>query len=167
MEAEGNAARGAGPGDRAGGEVERLEHPEFADILRAVVGEADDMAVALGRVARAGDEDRLADAIAGGQFELSAPAGGEIDMGDGVEPCSAAAGAGGEPAVAIGEAGAALVESRELAGKIVQRLAAYAIAGAGEVDAPANEARLLRSSSSNRRGWGRAARSHTPSRRRR
>src|SRR5438270_9184017 len=78
VEAGRHAAREMGAGDRALGEVGRLEHREVAGLLLAAIEHAQQPAVALGRAVRARHEDRLAESVVGAGCPARALAGFEI-----------------------------------------------------------------------------------------
>src|SRR6185312_9771510 len=147
MEAEGHVMRQRGERDRAFVEGRRVENRELAALFRAAIDRGEKIAIALGGVGAARNEDRLGKSIASRNAVGCLRAGLEIAMGQGVESAGARClDLRREISMAIGVEREALVEPREIGGKIVDLLAPELVARVGEIETPLMQARhhLLR-----------------------
>src|SRR5260370_9538981 len=143
VESEGHAPRKLRRCHWACGHVGRVDYNEVASVVLGAVDHGHEPAVALGRSRSSRYEHRFARCIAVRKLKMGARACLVIEMGNRVEgyplPLT---GVRSEVTVTIGKSGAAFIEPRKFAGKIVNIFALDGVALALDVEGPERQARV-------------------------
>src|SRR5207247_4664145 len=121
VEAVGHAMAEMHQRDGTGFDILRVEHGKIAAVLPRAPDRGKQPAIALGGVSAAFDKHRLGNSIAGGQEIMAKTLALAVDMDDAGQRAEhrQIRVSAGVPAMAALQAGAAIVDARELAGQIV------------------------------------------------